>query len=144
VKNDRAALQIHVFPSDLPEASEAVGLSKDKIRDEIRSGRLRARKCGRRTILTREDVSRWLARLPVLLACVILVASALFAVAASEWQTAASQGDPTHQDRLTQPCPSEGRFMAIVIDFAAINHGALAVLARWPPGGTLAPGVGRE
>ena len=112
----------------ISEASEAVGLSKDKIRDEIRSGRLRARKCGRRTILTREDVSRWLARLPVLLACVILVASALFAVAASEWQTAASQGDPTSQYRLAQPCPSEGVFMTLVIDFAAINRGALAVL----------------
>lgn len=48
----------------ISEASEAVGLSKDKIRDEIRSGRLRARKCGRRTILTREDMSRWLAGLP--------------------------------------------------------------------------------
>ena len=95
-----------------------------------------------------EDFRRWLARLPVLVACVILVASALFAVAASEWQTAASQGNLTFQYRLAQPCPSEGGFMALVIDFAAINHGALAVLpsllARWAPGGTLAPGVGRE
>ena len=123
----------------ISEASEAVGLSKDKIRDEIRSGRLRARKCGRRTLLTREDVSRWLAGLPVLVACVILVACALLAVAASEWQTAAIQGDLTSQYRLAQPCPSEGVFVALAIDFAAINRAALAVLpsllARWAPGG---------
>ena len=123
----------------ITEASEAVGLSKDKIRDEIRSGRLRARKCGRRTIITKEDFNRWLAGLPVLAACVILVACALLAVAASEWQTAAIQGDLTSQYRLAQPCPSEGVFVALAIDFAAINRAALAVLpsllVRWAPGG---------
>ncbi len=139
--SDRVALSIN-------EAGVASGLSPDKIRDEVRAGRLIARKVGRRTIITTEDLSRWLAGLPVLVACVILVACALLAVAASEWQTAAIQGDLTSQYRLAQPCPSEGVFVALAIDFAAINRAALAVppslLVRWAPVGTLAPGVGRE
>ena len=123
----------------IKELALADGLSEDKIRDEIRSGRLLARKVGRRTIITKEDHRRWLAGLPVLVACVILVACALLAVAASEWQTAAIQGDLTSQYRLAQPCPSEGVFVALAIDFAAINRAALAVLpsllVRWAPGG---------
>ena len=84
------------------ESALSAGLSEDTIRSEIRSGRLVARKVGRRTIITRKDFSRWLAGLPVLVACVILVACALLAVAASAWQTAASQSVLTSQSRLAQ------------------------------------------
>ena len=55
--SDRVALSIN-------EAGVASGLSPDKIRDEVRAGRLIARKVGRRTIITTEDLSRWLAGLP--------------------------------------------------------------------------------
>jgi hypothetical protein len=34
---------------------------------EIRSGRLRARKAGRRTIISTDDAEDWLSRLPVLI-----------------------------------------------------------------------------
>jgi len=35
---------------------------------EIREGRLRARKCGRRTIIADDDADNWLQRLPVMVA----------------------------------------------------------------------------
>jgi hypothetical protein len=47
--------------SDLP-------VGKTKAYEEIRSGRLRALKCGRRTIILPEDYERWLKSLPTITA----------------------------------------------------------------------------
>ena len=45
-------------------ASQAVNVSPTKLRLEIAAKRLRARKLGSRTIITREDLVEWAARLP--------------------------------------------------------------------------------
>ena len=42
----------------------AVRIGHTKTYEEIRAGRLEARKCGRRTIITRDAARRWLAGLP--------------------------------------------------------------------------------
>jgi excisionase family DNA binding protein len=46
------------------EASVQTGLGRDALYDAIRSGRLVARKVGRRTLITQKDLERFLARLP--------------------------------------------------------------------------------
>ena len=53
----RAALSI-------AEASVHTGLGRDAIYDAIRSGRLVARKLGRRMLITEKDLHRFLANLP--------------------------------------------------------------------------------
>jgi excisionase family DNA binding protein len=53
----RAALSI-------AEASVHTGLGRDAIYDAIRSGRLVARKLGRRTLITERDLHRFLVSLP--------------------------------------------------------------------------------
>lgn len=50
--------------SSIPGTAEAVDLSPDFIRKEIREGRLEAKKAGRRTIITHAARDRWLANLP--------------------------------------------------------------------------------
>lgn len=45
-------------------ASQAVNVSPTKLRLEIAAKRLRARKLGSRTIITRDDLVDWAARLP--------------------------------------------------------------------------------
>jgi hypothetical protein len=45
-------------------ASEAVDVGPTKLREEIRQRRLRARKLGRKTIITAFDLEDWVARLP--------------------------------------------------------------------------------
>jgi excisionase family DNA binding protein len=42
------------------------GLGRTKIYEEIKSGRLRARKCGKRTIISEDDAEDWLRRLPLI------------------------------------------------------------------------------
>ena len=42
------------------------GISRTSTYTEIREGRLRARKCGRRTIIVDEDADKWLQHLPVI------------------------------------------------------------------------------
>jgi hypothetical protein len=42
------------------------GIGCTKAYEEISAGRLRARKAGRRTIITTDDADDWLSRLPVL------------------------------------------------------------------------------
>jgi len=59
----QAALAIGVS-----EACTVVGCSRAKLYREVRAGRLRARKLGRRTLLLSEDLERWLRALPVLVA----------------------------------------------------------------------------
>ena len=46
------------------EAAETVGIGLTKLREEIAAKRLRARKLGSRTIITRDDLVDWAARLP--------------------------------------------------------------------------------
>jgi len=48
----------------IAQFSEAFGPGKTKIYEEINAGRLRAQKCGRRTIITAENAEAWLASLP--------------------------------------------------------------------------------
>jgi hypothetical protein len=42
------------------------GIGRTKAYEEINAGRLRARKAGRRTIITADDAEDWLNRLPAL------------------------------------------------------------------------------
>jgi excisionase family DNA binding protein len=46
------------------EAANAVGIGLTKLREEIRAKRLVARKLGRRTLITVEDLNAWAAKLP--------------------------------------------------------------------------------
>jgi hypothetical protein len=46
--------------------SELYGPGRSKTYEEISSGRLRARKCGKLTIITEEDAEEWLRNLPSL------------------------------------------------------------------------------
>jgi excisionase family DNA binding protein len=48
------------------EFEQAFRLGRTKIYEEIKAGRLRARKVGKRTIITDEDAEEWLERLPSL------------------------------------------------------------------------------
>jgi excisionase family DNA binding protein len=41
------------------------GLGRTKTYDEIRKGRLRGRKIGKRTLIARDDAESWLRRLPL-------------------------------------------------------------------------------
>jgi Helix-turn-helix domain len=45
---------------------EIYGVGRTKAYEEINAGRLRARKAGRRTIITADDAEDWLGRLPAL------------------------------------------------------------------------------
>lgn len=45
-------------------AAERLGISRSRIYIEIKEGRLRARKMGSRTLITREEQQRWLNALP--------------------------------------------------------------------------------
>jgi excisionase family DNA binding protein len=42
------------------------GVGRTKVYEELKLGRLRARKIGRRTIITAEDAGSWLRRLPLM------------------------------------------------------------------------------
>ena len=46
------------------EAAETAGIGLTKLREEIAAKRLRARKLGSRTIITRDDLVAWAAQLP--------------------------------------------------------------------------------
>jgi hypothetical protein len=45
---------------------EIYDIGRTKAYEEINAGRLKARKAGRRTIITADDAEEWLGRLPVL------------------------------------------------------------------------------
>jgi hypothetical protein len=45
---------------------ESVGIGRTRFYQEVKAGRLRVRKVGRRTIVTSDDAEDWLNRLPVL------------------------------------------------------------------------------
>lgn len=46
------------------QVAKVVGVGRTKIFEAIKEGKLRARKLGRRTIVTDEDLRAWLASLP--------------------------------------------------------------------------------
>jgi excisionase family DNA binding protein len=50
----------------IDEFCERYGPGRTKAYEELKSGRLRARKCGKRTIITEDDAEDWLRRLPVI------------------------------------------------------------------------------
>jgi Helix-turn-helix domain len=49
----------------IPAASAASATSRTSLYEEIRRGRLQARKRGRRTVILRDDLEAWLSGLPV-------------------------------------------------------------------------------
>lgn len=48
------------------EFSDSYGPGRTKAYEEIKSGRLRGRKIGKRTIITEDDAEDWLRNLPVM------------------------------------------------------------------------------
>jgi excisionase family DNA binding protein len=52
----------------IAQFSERYGPGRTTIYEEIKLGRLRARKCGKRTLITEDDAEDWLRSLP-LVAC---------------------------------------------------------------------------
>lgn len=48
----------------IPQALELTSLSRSRLYAEIREGRLKACKSGRRTLIAMSELSRWLAALP--------------------------------------------------------------------------------
>jgi excisionase family DNA binding protein len=48
----------------IAETAELCGLGITKIKEAIRAGALEARKAGRRTVITDEDLTAWIAGLP--------------------------------------------------------------------------------
>lgn len=49
------------------QAAEAVGLGRTRIFELIRTGQLKARKSGRRTLILSDDLKNYLERLPMVL-----------------------------------------------------------------------------
>jgi excisionase family DNA binding protein len=49
----------------ISEFSERYGPGRTTIYEEIKLGRLRARKCGKRTFITEDDAEHWLQALPL-------------------------------------------------------------------------------
>jgi excisionase family DNA binding protein len=54
----------------IQEFSQVYGLGRTKVYEELKSGRMRGRKIGRRTIITEDDAEDWLRRLPLISAVV--------------------------------------------------------------------------
>ena len=52
------------FAVSIEEAAEASGLGRSKLYEEIRDGRLIARKAGRRTLILMTDLKAWLTAFP--------------------------------------------------------------------------------
>jgi hypothetical protein len=50
----------------ITQFSENYGIGRTKAYEELKSGRLRGRKIGKRTIITEDDAEEWLRRLPVI------------------------------------------------------------------------------
>jgi len=48
----------------IPEACKITSLSRSRLYSELRSGNLKARKSGRRTLIAMSDLSHWLQSLP--------------------------------------------------------------------------------
>jgi hypothetical protein len=48
------------------EFSQVYGPGRTRVYEELKSGRLRGRKVGRRTVITQDDAEDWLRRLPII------------------------------------------------------------------------------
>ncbi len=61
-------LQRKIDPAGLSviEAARLAGVGRSTIYEELASGRLQARKLGRRTVILDADLRQWLASLPVM------------------------------------------------------------------------------
>lgn len=55
--------EIQKITLSIPEFCAAVGIGRSRAYEEIKEGRLRVLKCGRRTLIAKEAVQRWLDRL---------------------------------------------------------------------------------
>jgi excisionase family DNA binding protein len=62
---------------DVPEAAEVSNVGPAKIREEIKSGRLAARRLGKRVLITVEDLRIWIDNLPRIAAQEAEIASPL-------------------------------------------------------------------
>jgi excisionase family DNA binding protein len=63
----RAAEQAHTtgpLAVGIPQALELTSLSRSRLYGEIREGRLKVKKSGRRTLIPVAELHRWLAALP--------------------------------------------------------------------------------
>ena len=63
----RTAEQVHItspLAVGIPEACKITSLSRSRLYSELREGRLKARKSGRRTLIAMIELTRWLASLP--------------------------------------------------------------------------------
>ena len=49
----------------VPEATFGYGLGRSKFYQEVAAGRIRLRKCGRRTLVSTDDMEAWAAGLPI-------------------------------------------------------------------------------
>ena len=58
-------LVTHVQSYSIANACDATGIKRSSIFEEIREGRLKARKFGRRTLILRSDLMEWLHALPL-------------------------------------------------------------------------------
>jgi excisionase family DNA binding protein len=47
----------------IPELSEATGVGRTRLYEEIKAGRLKISKCGQRTIITNDQAQAWLSAL---------------------------------------------------------------------------------
>ncbi|MCB4771050.1 helix-turn-helix domain-containing protein [Ancylobacter sp. Lp-2] len=55
----------HPVAFDVMGAARILSVGRSTVFEEIRAGRLEARKIGRRTLITRAAIEAWLAALPV-------------------------------------------------------------------------------
>ena len=62
----RMARAVAEGAESIAEFCERYGPGRTKTYEELKSGRLRARKIGKRTIITEDDAEDWLLRLPVI------------------------------------------------------------------------------
>jgi excisionase family DNA binding protein len=61
---DRPAGPIRRYAYSIEEVTKLTGLGRSSIYEEIRDGRLRIRKAGRRSLVLPDDLKAWLASLP--------------------------------------------------------------------------------
>lgn len=52
-------------PLTVPEATFGYGLGRSKFYQEVAAGRIKLRKCGRRTLVAADDMEAWAAGLPI-------------------------------------------------------------------------------
>jgi excisionase family DNA binding protein len=63
-RHERRAAAAGRLAYSVDELAEEADVGRSKIYEELRSGRLRAKKLGRRTLITAEAADEWFAQLP--------------------------------------------------------------------------------